>query len=277
MNNLKPNFTQIPNLVLDFYMSELSGSELKVLLYICRRTYGFQKQSDKVSISQIMNGIKNHDGEQLDLGTGLSNRAVITAVKKLIENELIVAEKGQNKTTKYNMNIGCEKSSLVKKVHSTSEKSSPQLVKKVHTQKKEKESIQKKEVEETSPIPLDGVKVLNFSDEDMRLAVLLDGKNRENNFISTDTNFEDWANTFRLMRERNNFSSKQIEFMIVWVHGGEWEGKVLPEHSFWSDKIRSAGSLRKGRDTIMSQIKKKWKIETGAVANSDKKTQEVVM
>lgn len=150
MNELKPNFTQIPNIFLDDLLYQLSPSQTKVALYIMRRTYGFQKQSDRISISQICNGIKDRDGNTLDNGTGLSNRAVIDALNGLEEIGLIILEKSQNKTTKVTMNTSGEKSSLVKKVHSSGEKSSQDVVKKVHTQKKGKKVLERKITEQSS-------------------------------------------------------------------------------------------------------------------------------
>jgi Bacteriophage replication protein O len=57
-------------------MSHLSGGELKVLLYICRRTFGFRKDSDSISLNQIAKGITTKAGNVLDQGTGLSKRQV---------------------------------------------------------------------------------------------------------------------------------------------------------------------------------------------------------
>jgi len=36
-----PNYTQTPNEVFDKFLSKLSHAELRVLLYIVRRTFGF--------------------------------------------------------------------------------------------------------------------------------------------------------------------------------------------------------------------------------------------
>ena len=55
---LIPNSTQIPDVILDHWMAELSGAELKVLLYIARRTYGFGRDSDHISLNQIACGIR---------------------------------------------------------------------------------------------------------------------------------------------------------------------------------------------------------------------------
>src|SRR5215210_205141 len=78
-----PTTTAIPDEIFDELMAELSGAELKVLLYICRRTFGFKKEKDKISLNQIANGIVTRDGRVLDKGTGLSKRHVQRALKTL--------------------------------------------------------------------------------------------------------------------------------------------------------------------------------------------------
>src|SRR5262249_52982608 len=87
---LIPNSTQIPDVILDHWMSELSGAEFKVLLYVARRTYGFGKESDNISINQMAEGIKRRDGSNLDHGTGLSRSGVKSACNSLIQRGLLV-------------------------------------------------------------------------------------------------------------------------------------------------------------------------------------------
>ena len=41
----RPNTTPTPDEVFDVFLTQLTPAELKVLLYIIRRTYGFQKDS----------------------------------------------------------------------------------------------------------------------------------------------------------------------------------------------------------------------------------------
>src|SRR4051812_22696066 len=99
MNNLShppfqgfrfPNTTPVPDEIFDELLADLSGAELKVLLYICRRTFGFKKDSDTISISQMTDGIQKKDGERLDRGTGLSKDSVTRAVKVLEEKGVIL-------------------------------------------------------------------------------------------------------------------------------------------------------------------------------------------
>jgi phage replication O-like protein O len=105
-----PNTTQIPNDLFDTLMPQLSGGELKVLLYICRRTFGFRKDCDRISLSQIAHGITTRTGRVLDAGTGLCKRHVINALKALEKKNIIIItrtvdETGLNAVNTYRLNI----------------------------------------------------------------------------------------------------------------------------------------------------------------------------
>lgn len=80
---LLPNTTQIPNVVLDQWMPHLSHAELRIVLYVARRTYGFGKEADAISLKQMCDGITKKDGTVLDEGTGLSRSGVIKACASL--------------------------------------------------------------------------------------------------------------------------------------------------------------------------------------------------
>jgi len=119
-----PNFLQVPNAVIDELLPDLTGAELKCYLVVIRKTKGWNKESDNISISQFMKA------------TGLSNSAVIKACESLIKYGLLVKENGARNTGVYAVNsyskitheessqVTCEESSPVKKVHSTCEESS---------------------------------------------------------------------------------------------------------------------------------------------------------
>jgi phage replication O-like protein O len=98
---ISPRYTQVPDELFDDLMSHLSGAELKVLLYIIRRTFGFKKDVDNISLNQICKGITTRDGEVLDKGTGLSQQSVITALKGLLEKNAIVAKRRSSKEKGY--------------------------------------------------------------------------------------------------------------------------------------------------------------------------------
>ena len=65
-------FTQIPNELMEILMSNaLSRNEIRVLLLIARKTYGFHKKSDQISLTQFQ--------EKL----GLSRQGVVSILKRL--------------------------------------------------------------------------------------------------------------------------------------------------------------------------------------------------
>lgn len=107
---ISPRYTQVPDELFDDLMAHLSGAELKVLLYIIRRTFGFKKDSDNISLKQICHGITTKEGEVLDKGTGLSLSTVQLALKGLIEKQSVITvrnrskEKGDQPTT-YSLNV----------------------------------------------------------------------------------------------------------------------------------------------------------------------------
>jgi hypothetical protein len=94
---ISPRYTQVPDELFDKLMAYLSGAELKVLLYIIRRTFGFKKEADHISLKQICHGIKTREGEILDKGTGLSLSTVQIALKGLLEKNCVVTERNRSK------------------------------------------------------------------------------------------------------------------------------------------------------------------------------------
>lgn len=65
------SFLRLPYAFIDLHMADFDGNEVKVLLYILRRTVGFHKASDHISLAQFSRGIERKDGTVLDRGTGL--------------------------------------------------------------------------------------------------------------------------------------------------------------------------------------------------------------
>ena len=104
---LIPNTFQMPNVLVDEIMPTLSGSSLKVLLVIVRKTYGFQKRADKISFRTL---------RQI---TGLSRDSVNKGIKGL--GALITIIPGARGVPKleginaYALNIDIETGKLVRK------------------------------------------------------------------------------------------------------------------------------------------------------------------
>jgi hypothetical protein len=77
------NTTPVPDVLFDVLLPKLSGAELKVLLYIIRRTTGFKKTTDTISFTQFEKGIVTKDGRVLDSGCGLSRETISQALAGL--------------------------------------------------------------------------------------------------------------------------------------------------------------------------------------------------
>ena len=92
MSELLPNTTQTPNLYYDRTFGLLTDGENKTLQYAIRRTLGFHKQSDRISISQFMrgNGRIGKDGRPVEIGTLLSKGNQIKSCQSLVEFGILI-------------------------------------------------------------------------------------------------------------------------------------------------------------------------------------------
>ena len=88
-----PNYTQVPNEILDEWIGKLSKVEFKIIMMICRKTFGWRKESDKISLSQF-------------IGTcGAGRQGVVNALYHLEELDLIEAIRENYKTTDYRIKV----------------------------------------------------------------------------------------------------------------------------------------------------------------------------
>jgi hypothetical protein len=103
-----PNGTFVPDDVFDVLAPRLSEAELRVLLYIVRRTFGFGKHADAISLKQLTEGITARDGRVLDHGTGMSRKGVIGGIKGLLGKGIInvhrrLDDRGENQINVYTL------------------------------------------------------------------------------------------------------------------------------------------------------------------------------
>lgn len=93
MSKWIPNSFQLPNaLVDDKYLVEMKGSALAMYIFIVRKTRGWQKECDRISLSQFSEF------------TGYNKDAVLTGVNKLVELGLVKRISFENKTSFYELN-----------------------------------------------------------------------------------------------------------------------------------------------------------------------------
>jgi hypothetical protein len=91
-----PAVTGVPDELFDVLMPELTDAELRVLLYIVRRTFGFKRASDDISLRQMAEGITTRDGRVLDRGAGVSKATVARALRGLEAKGVIVARRNRS-------------------------------------------------------------------------------------------------------------------------------------------------------------------------------------
>jgi len=152
----KNNYTQLPNVILDEYLPLMGIAELKVVMLVARKTFGWQKEDDKISLSQMEDA------------TGLSRQGVIDGVNAAIERGVLCrVQVGQGFLYHLNIdeNVTSQASRLVKPVDQSSELTSQdsrlelvkpvdqlerKLVKPVDTQKKDIKEIEIKNTTSSS-------------------------------------------------------------------------------------------------------------------------------
>lgn len=101
-----------------------------------------------------------------------------------------------------------------------------------------------------------------FADDsvEMQLAMHLFAKIKENNPDHkelTDSQKQKWADSIRLMIERDNRSPKQIKNMVDWCQAD----------SFWRNNILSTAKLRKQYDTMAPKAMKEWQRKQPVTVN----------
>lgn len=87
----EPNYTQVPNDLMDRLLPDLSCSEVKVLLYLMRRTFGFHRNRYEVGLRRI------------SAGTGLHLETVADAANRLQARGLLSCNRRPGRRTVYTL------------------------------------------------------------------------------------------------------------------------------------------------------------------------------
>jgi hypothetical protein len=95
-------FTKLPHEFIE-EMPKMSDTELRIVLYILRHTWGYQEidnetsrrkigRGKKITTDEFMHGRKRQDGSRMDSGTGLSDRGVKNGIEQAIRHGYIICE-----------------------------------------------------------------------------------------------------------------------------------------------------------------------------------------
>jgi len=90
-----PNWTQVPNLLLDEKMSQVSPAEFKCIMLITRKTVGFHRQMARISLKEFT------------IKCGLSKQGVLNSINNLLEKGFIKKTKqdGYEEANQYGLNV----------------------------------------------------------------------------------------------------------------------------------------------------------------------------
>ena len=85
----RPSYTMVPDELFDELLPDLSGAELKTLLFVVRRTFGFKRDADAISLSQMLHGVTTREGRVLHRGVGLCKPTLLGALRSLQEKGVL--------------------------------------------------------------------------------------------------------------------------------------------------------------------------------------------
>jgi hypothetical protein len=93
LNQMQPNLGEMLYRLIN-HLPELSGAELKVILYVLHhaRMEPEAGSSMRISTEEFMKGRRDRSGARMDRGTGLSNKAVIRALKDAFEHGYLTVQ-----------------------------------------------------------------------------------------------------------------------------------------------------------------------------------------
>jgi phage replication O-like protein O len=231
------NYTEIPNVVFDYWMNHLTHAEFKVLCAICRKTFGWHKFQDYISIKQMV------------ALTGVSKRSVQESILILQKHGLIeiVRSKtldGDDAPNLYRIMVNeanIESSAAIAPPHAESDinkgggraASALGVGQPVHPQKKD---LQKKEQQQQEVVVVSSEDILQKNIETsqaMALHMIDFAKNRGQQWKITE-------NTFLQMIKQGGclYVTDQLNYMIKQQEKAERDN----ENSYQKRKTPSIGN-----------------------------------
>ncbi len=209
----------------------IPGEARQVFDFIARKTYGYNKRDDAISLSQFV------------LNTGITKPNVCQALTKLREMNLIT-QKDNDIANVYSINKDFQtwkplpkKVTLPKKVISITQKDNESLPKKLPTI----DNIQKTIIKN----------IYCPNSEEFRLSTLLFNLILKRRSNYKKPNLENWSKEINKMIKIDKRDIVEIEQVITWCQGD----------SFWQNNILSVDKLRKQYDRLALKMNNKPKTQ----------------
>ena len=197
----------------------ISGEEWQCLCVVFRKTYGWHKKEDWVSLSQF------------NLLTKLKKPNISRAIKKLSLKKVVIINSDNMYKPKYMFNKNYDQWKPLSKKITVINNDKRSLSKMIHT----KETIQKK--------------LYSPNSDELRMAELLFNLIQRRTSSHKKPNMCSWAVHIDKMINLDSRSIKDIEKVIRWCQ----------EDEFWQNNILSTASLRKQYDTLWLKAGLNWK------------------
>lgn len=242
-----PNSFQLPNSFVDEVMCNISDSSVKLYLVIVRKTRGWGKEMDSISLSQF------------EKFTGKSRPTVVSALKELIKHGIVIEKKSTVYGNSYALNDECfigvrlkfftsKKSLLVKKFNYASKKSLLLLVKKFNTQNqlskptntkpKGNGSSQPKKPQTETSLALE-IKFDEFWNKFPRSK----RKGSRSDALKTFTKFEKFSDQIITVLEKFKMDEQWIKDDGAYIPSpSSWLNKKHWENPYWTESIQAQES-----------------------------------
>lgn len=87
----KQNWSKLPHVLVD-YLRNMTGAELKVVLYVLRHTWGFSEfgKPKRITLDEFSKGRKRKDQSRMNGGTGLSFNAIKDGIQKAVDHGFLI-------------------------------------------------------------------------------------------------------------------------------------------------------------------------------------------
>ncbi|MCK4958026.1 MAG: PadR family transcriptional regulator [Planctomycetes bacterium] len=158
----KENWSKLPHTLIAELPTIKSASELKVILYILRHTWGYHEIEKRISLDEFAHGRKKRGGERLDNGTGMSIPSIRDGIKRAVEHGFITVETDDSDKARvkkyYSLNqtvrslqSDCkEVTPRVQETYNRTKKETPERNLETHFAQGASESVQESPQEETT-------------------------------------------------------------------------------------------------------------------------------
>ncbi len=225
-NSSEAGFVRVPNEFLEALCRlRIPGEARQVFDFILRKTWGWGKHDDRISLSQIV------------LGTGLQKPKIIRARQKLqAMNLIVIPHKGNGPSISYSINKGFDSWKPFPKRATFPKKGTVIPLKGNKTFPKKGPTIDNKDTKQ---------KTLFLSDSiEIRLSELLLNLIRQRRPQFKAPNLQNWAKQIDLLIRMDEIPSSEVEETI----------QAVQRDPFWQNNILSTSKLRDKYDQLRLKL-----------------------